>query len=196
MKKLLSLAFIVFVFGSCLSDKMQEHQLIGKYRVSLHSNEAQQEMDKARINLKNDIEKAHEDTRKSLKEAKKEIAENLGEDSNLGGAMQNFVDGVGKIADGVVGLGGELGKMGLGLGDGLLNGLKLKLEFQKDGQAILGSKNFGEDLHWEIKDGRLYMWNIDENDKTEFNLKKLSASEWELSNDDIVLKLDRVKGKE
>jgi hypothetical protein len=195
MQKILSLALVVLVFGSCLSDKMQEHQLIGKYRVSLHSPEAQQEMDKARKDLKKDIEKAKYDAHKSVEEAKKEIAENLGEDSNLGGAMQHFADGMGKLAEGMVDLGGELGKMGLGLGNGILKGLKFKLEFKKDGQAIFGSKNFGEDLRWEISDGRLYIWNLDEDGKTEFTLKKLSADEWELINDEVVLQLDRVKDK-
>ncbi|MFQ5447422.1 MAG: hypothetical protein ACE5FF_10845 [Saprospiraceae bacterium] len=195
MQKVFILALVVLVFSSCLSDKMQEHQLIGKYRVTLNSPEAKQEMEKARKNLKKDIEKAQEDTRKSVENAKKEIAEKFKEDSNFGEAMQHFVDGMGKLAEGVVSLGEEVGNLGLDLGDGFLKGLKLKLEFKEDGQAIFGSKNFGEDLRWEIKDGRLYMWNLDEVDKTEFTLKKLSADEWELINDEVILQLSRMKDK-
>jgi hypothetical protein len=152
-------------------------------------------MNKARKDMDKDLEKKHEDTRKSVEDAKKEIAENLGEDSNFGKAMQHFVDGMGELAEGMVDMSGKLGEMGLGLSGGILKGLKFKLEFKKDGQAVFGSKSIGEDLRWEISDGRLYIWNLDEDDKTEFTLKKLSADEWELINDEVVLQLSRVEEK-
>jgi hypothetical protein len=179
MIKQILLATLVAVVASCNTDSFLKNRFAGRYDVTLNSSQARKDIKQSKKELKKEMSKAQKEIEKEIEEAKDQIEAELGKNDNLGDALQDFMEGVGKMAEGLTELGEGLGKMGLELGEGVLKGLKFKTEFRKNGELIFGKGRSNDMKYWEIKDGMLYIWEY-EDEKMAFEMKQKGADEWEL----------------
>lgn len=197
MKYLFAIFSSLLFLTACQSDQQKQDEFVGTYEVSIEAPEADQEMEKARKDMKKDLEKARKELKKDMDEAREEIEDEFGEDSNLGKAIGSFVEGMGHLANSMTDLGESLGEMGIDLGSDLLNNVRFNAEFQKDGDVIFGKKRgirFGsDDLKWKIENGKMYLWkeNKDEEDADAYEIKNVSDSEIDLIGEEVIFHLVR-----
>lgn len=196
MLKFLAFAALILLFASCQSDEARKADFAGKYQVTLHLPEANQEMEKAKKDMEKDISEAKQEIREDIAQAKEDIEAEMGEDSHMSKAMGNFVEGMGQLAQGMAGLGESLGNMGIDLGRGIVDGLRFKAEFKPDGHVKFGKRSkieigSGEGNFWGIKNGKFYLWE-DGDEKNVFKMKDLGDGNWDLVNDEITFHLEKI----
>ena len=194
--KYLPFAMLLLLFAGCQTDKAREKSFAGHYQVTLHLPEANHELEKAKKDVEKDISKAKKEIKDEIAKAKDDIDTELGEDSHLGNAVGNFVEGMGELAQGLTGLGESLGKMGIDLGRGIVEGLRFKAEFKEDGHVMFGKKSKiqvgpGDGNFWEIKDGKFYLWE-DGDEKNVFEMKDLGDGNWDLVGKEVIFHLERL----
>jgi hypothetical protein len=194
MKYIIFSALSMLLLISCQSDEAKQQEFAGQYQVTLHLPEAKNEMEKAKEDVEKELKKAKEEIETEIEKAKKEIESELGEGSHSSNAAGNFVEGIGQLAQGLAGLGEGLGKMGIDIGQGIIDGLKFKAEFKPDGTVFFGKRSkiqIGAGNHWEIRDGKFYLWEEGE-EKKEFTMKKLGENKWDLTSSDIIFHLEKI----
>ncbi len=194
MKYIVFVALSLLLLISCQSDEAKQQEFAGHYQVTLHLPEAKHEMEKAKEEVEEELKKAKEEIKTEIEKAKKEIESELGEDSHSSNAAGNFVEGMGQLAQGLAGLGEGLGKMGIDIGQGIIDGLKFKAEFKPDGTVYFGKRSkiqIGAGNHWEIRDGKFYLWE-EGDEKKEFNMKKLGDGKWDLISSDLIFHLEKI----
>ncbi|MBI1224115.1 MAG: hypothetical protein GC192_02660 [Bacteroidetes bacterium] len=101
---------------------------------------------------------------------------------------------MGELAQGLTGLGESLGKMGIDLGRGVVEGLRFKADFRPDGSVMFGKRSkiqIGSGNSWEIKHGKFYLWE-DEDDKNEFDIKDLGSGKWDLVGEEVTFHLEPI----
>jgi hypothetical protein len=194
-----ALVLLIFFMAACQTDESRQKAFAGQYQVTLHLPQANDEMEDAKKEVEKELSKAKEEIEAGIAEAKEEIEADLGEKNHFGNAVGNLVEGIGELAQGMVGLGESLGKMGIDLGQGIIEGLKFKAEFKDDGTVRFGKRSrikigAGEGSFWEIKDGKFYLWE-DENDKKAFEMKDLGGGNWDLLSDEIIFHLEKIKAE-
>ncbi|MCF8246225.1 MAG: hypothetical protein K9J37_05445 [Saprospiraceae bacterium] len=195
--KYLSIALLLILIASCQSDKAREKAFAGRYQVTLHLPEATKEMEKAKKDVSKEISEAKKEIKDEIANAKEDIDAEMGEDSHLGNAVGNFVEGMGELAQGLAGLGESLGKMGIDLGRGIVEGLRFKAEFKEDGHVMFGKRSkiqvgSGEGNFWEIKSGKFYLWE-DGDEKNAFEMKDLGDGNWDLVGEEVIFHLEKIE---
>lgn len=190
-------ALFTLLLVACQTDKSRTKAFSGKYQVTLHLPQTNNEMENAKKEVEKELSDAKEEIKADMEDAKKEIEAELGENRHLGNAVGNFVEGMSELAQGMVGLSKSLGKMGIDLGQGIIDGLKFKAEFKDDGKVVFGKRSKiriggGEGSFWEIKDGKFYLWE-DGEEKTAFEMKDLGDGNWDLFSDKLIFHLEKIK---
>ncbi len=194
-----TLVLLIFFLAACQTDESRQKAFSGQYQITLHLPQANNEMENAKKEVETELSEAKEEIEAGIAEAKEEIDAELGEKNHFGDAVGNFVEGMGELAQGMVGLGKSLGKMGIDLGQGIIDGLKFKAEFKDNGKVMFGKRSriqigSGEGNFWEIKDGKFYLWE-DENDKTVFEMKDLGGGNWDLLSNELIFHLEKIKAE-
>ncbi len=197
MKYIVFSTLALLLLASCQSDESKQHEFAGQYQVTLQLPEANKDLEKAKKEVEEELKKAKEEIKTEIDKAKDEIETELGEESHSGNAANHFVEGIGELAQGLAGLGEGLGKMGIDIGQGIIDGLRFKADFKPDGSVYFGKKSriqIGAGNHWEIKDGKFYLW--EEGDqKKEFNMKKLGDGKWDLVSSDVIFHLEKIQAE-
>jgi hypothetical protein len=190
----------VLVFSSCNNDKSVSNSLKGKYNVKVSeinlkeledaSKQAKEEIEKGKIELRGDLEKAQ-------KELDGEVNIEIdGKKVDLKEAMGKMGEGLEKMMDGLGDMGDGLGK---GITDILIKNTVFQVDFRDDGELAIGSDsnhfNFSsKKLTWEVKDGKLIIHDKDKNNEDfSFELTSKNDKEWELVSDKISLTLNKKK---
>lgn len=196
MKQFLLIFLGMTLLSACVTDQQIQDSFSGEYEVTIEAPEAEKEMQNAKKDMKKDLDEAKEDIRDEIKKAKKDIEKEFGEDSDFGKAISSFVEGMGHFAEGMTDLGESLGEMGINLGAGLLKNVRFHANFQRDGEVVFGKRNKvkieNEDLRWKIKNGKLILWNEDdesEEDADEFEIVQISKNEIDLIGKDVIFHL-------
>jgi hypothetical protein len=187
-------------FTSCKNDASVSNSLKGKYTVKVSeinlkdledaSKQVKEEIEKGKIELHGDLEKAQAELDKEVN------IEIVGKKVNLKEALGDMSQGLEKIMDG-------LGDMGNGLGSGiselLIKNTAFQVDFRDDGVLAIGSDNnkfnfSSKNLMWEVQDGKLIVKDKDKNKEDfSFELKSKNDKEWELVSDKITLFLSKKK---
>jgi uncharacterized protein YlxP (DUF503 family) len=187
-------------FTSCKNDASVSNSLKGKYNVKVSeinlrdledaSKQVKEEIEKGKIELHGDLEKAQAELDKEVN------IEIVGKKVNLKEALGDMSQGLEKIMDG-------LGDMGNGLGSGiselLIKNTAFQVDFRDDGVLAIGSDNnkfnfSSKNLMWEVQDGKLIVKDKDKNKEDfSFELKSKNDKEWELVSDKITLFLSKKK---
>jgi uncharacterized protein YlxP (DUF503 family) len=197
-----SVLFLVgaLTFSACNSDATVSKTLKGRYNVKVSeinfkdlvdaSKQAKVEIEKGKIELKGDLEKAQAELDKELNieiDGKKvDLKEALGE---MGQGLEKMMDGLGDMGDG----------LGKGFSEILIKNTIFQVDFRDDGALAIGSDNksfnfSSKRLVWEVKDGKLIIHEKDQNKEDfSFQLTSKNDTEWELVNDNIKLSLSKVK---
>lgn len=180
---------------SCQTDQQVQQEFSGTYEVAIEAKEAQKEMKKAKKEMKKEMKKAREEMEDEFENARKEIEEEFGEDSNFGKAIGSFVEGMGHLSQSMTELGESLGELGINLGSDILENVRFSAEFEPDGTVVLGRTGkvtiHADDLRWKIDNGKLLLWDRD-NDKDEiqeFEIKKHSETEFDLIGEEVIFHL-------
>lgn len=194
------LFMIALSFSACKNDASVSQSLKGKYNVKVSeinlkdledaSKQAKEEIEKGKIELRGDLEKAQ-------KELDGEVNIEIdGKKVDLKEAMGKMGDGLEKMMDGLGDMGNGLGK---GISELLIKNTNFQVDFRDDGELAIGSDNnhfnfSSKKLTWEVKDGKLI---IKDKDKSKedftFELTSKNDKEWELVNDKITLLLNKTK---
>ena len=198
MKKALFFFCGILIFSSCLTDQQIQDSFAGEYEVSIEAPDSEKELKKAKKDLKKEMKQAKKDIDKDIKKAQQEIEEEFGEDSNFGKAISSFVEGAGHLANSMTDLGESLGEMGIDLGNNILKNVNFRANFKNNGEIVFGRKgriNFQtNELHWKIKNGKMLLWNSDEEDETEadiFEIINISDNEVDLVGEEVTFHLIR-----
>jgi hypothetical protein len=183
-------AFILLLVAACNTDVILESRFAGKYDVTLHAPDSQKDLKKAKKDIEKDIKKAQKEIEKGVDEAKDQIERELGQGSPVGDALQNFIEGVGKMAEGLADLGEGLGTLGLEMGEGVLKNVRFKAEFKKNGELLFGKGRSDNVKYWNIQNGILYVWEY-EDEKMKFEIKQKGANQWELIGEKVTFYLTK-----
>jgi hypothetical protein len=187
-------------FTSCKNDVSVSNSLKGKYNVKVSeinlkdledaSKQIKEEMEKGKVELHGDLEKAQAELDKEVN------IEIDGKKVDLKEALGDMSQGLEKMMDG-------LGDMGNGLGKGItelvIKNTNFQVDFRDDGVLAIGSDNksfnvSSKHLTWEVKDGKLIIKDKDKSKEDfSFELKAKNDKEWELISDKIKLSLNKTK---
>jgi PBP1b-binding outer membrane lipoprotein LpoB len=200
-----SLVFALFLMGalaftSCKNDVSVSNSLKGKYNVKVSeinlkdledaSKQIKEEMEKGKVELHGDLEKAQAELDKEVN------IEIDGKKVDLKEAIGDMSQGLEKMMDGLGDMGNGLGK---GISELLIKNTNFQVDFRDDGALAIGSDNnkfnfSSKNLTWEIKDGKLIIKDKDKSKEDfSFELKSKNDKEWELVSDKIKLSLNKAK---
>jgi uncharacterized protein YlxP (DUF503 family) len=203
MKKnsfIISVLFLMgtLAFTSCKNDASVSNSLKGKYNVKVSeinlkdledaSKQVKEEIEKGKIELHGDLEKAQADLDKEIN------IEIDGKKVDLKEALGDMSQGLEKMMDGLGDLGNGLGS---GISELLIKNTAFQVDFRDDGVLAIGSDNnkfnfSSKHLTWEVKDGKLIIKDKEKsNDDFSFELKPKNDKEWELVSDKITLFLSK-----
>jgi uncharacterized protein YlxP (DUF503 family) len=205
MKKnslIFSALFLVgaLAFTSCKNDASVSNSIKGKYNVKVSeinlkdledaSKQAKEEIEKGKIELHGNLEKAQAELDKEVNieiDGKKvDLKEALGDMSQ---GLEKMMDGLGDMSNG----------LGKGITELVIKNANFQVDFREDGVLAIGSDsnkfNFSsKHLTWEVKDGKLIIKDKEKNnDDFSFELKSKNDKEWELVNDKITFLLNKTK---
>jgi uncharacterized protein YlxP (DUF503 family) len=185
-------------FTSCKNDASVSNSLKGKYNVKVSeinlkdledaSKQVKEEIEKGKIELHGDLEKAQADLDKEVN------IEIDGKKVDLKEALGDMSQGLEKMMDGLGDLGNGLGS---GISELLIKNTAFQVDFRDDGVLAIGSDNnkfnfSSKHLTWEVKDGKLIIKDKEKsNDDFSFELKPKNDKEWELVSDKITLFLSK-----
>ena len=195
MKSYLFVLLSVLFIYSCKTDEQKQNDFAGTYEVTVEVENADDSMEEARENMKKDIDEAKEEIREEMKKAREEIKEEFGEDSNLGDAIGQFVEGMGHFAEGMTELGESLGELGIDIGAGILHDLRFNATFEADGDVELGRRrgiriSTGDELRWKIENGKFVLYEED-GETNIFEIHEISDTEFDLVGEDVTFHLIR-----
>jgi hypothetical protein len=189
-----------FTLSSCKNDKSLSNTFKGKYDVKVTeinlkdlenaSKQVKEEMEKGKVELHGDLEKAQTELDKEVN------IEIDGKKVDLKEALGDMSQGLEKMMDG-------LGDMGNGLGKGItelvIKNTNFQVDFREDGVLAVGSDNnkfnlSSKHLTWVVQDGKLIIKDKEKSDiDFSFELKPKNDKEWELVSDKISLSLSKAK---
>ena len=190
----------VLTFSSCKNDTSLSNTFKGKYNVKVSeinlkdledaSKQAKEEIEKGKIELHGDLEKAQKEldgeVNVEIDGKKVDLKEAMGK---MGEGLEKMMDGLGDMGDG----------FGKGISELLIKNTNFQVDFRDDGELAIGSDdnhfNFSsKKLSWEVKDGKLIIKDKDQNKEDfSFELTSKNDKEWELVNDKITLLLNKTK---
>ena len=152
--------------------------------------EAEKEIDKAKLEVKEDIDVSKIDT--STSKGKMEYAA-----KEFGQGMSEMGTTLGTMAKGMAEMAGHMAKGGIELADNLLKNLKVRIELLDDGKVKGSSLNFSgvhmDDATWDVRNKKFYLKSNKDSSEEEFNITKVTDTGFELEKDKATLVFTKIK---
>lgn len=200
MKNVLFIGLFAILLLACESDETKMRDFAGIYEVTLEAPGAGKDLKKAEKKVEKELDAARDQIQKDIADAKEDLAAEFDEENKFGEAIGNFMEGMGKFAEGMTHLAESMGKLGIGLGNGVLGNIRFYAEFNSDGSINVGKNTrklsiaSGEELSWEIKDGKFFLLNNEGNQAPKkFEMKKISEDEWDLVGEEVIFHLKKAE---
>ena len=166
--------------------------MVGEFKVSLKTDKDKDELERKRKEINQKTEEAKEKLYESIEREKS----NIKEDTPFAQGLNSLLDGLGSVASGAAELGGAIGSLALNIGDELLDLSLARLKLNKDGTGHFGTKKWGANIQWKVKNGQLYIWGKGEElsmDTDGMTIEKIDADNFDLMGDNVAIHLQRVE---